>query len=508
MRPVRPVKAGVAGSLTAVTARGFVWSFGGSAGQAVLGIVSVVVLARLLTPAEFGSAAAASLVVGFALLFSQVGVGPALVQRKVLEQVDVAAAFTFSVLTAVALAAAILLLAPWVNPLVGLPRENDLLRLLSIAFVLNGVAAVPTGLLQRRLMFRQTALVDVTSTAVGTIGVTAVLAVLGYGAAALVWGSIASSAITTTSYLALARPPAPLMTPRRTWRHVRPLLRFGSLYSLSQVGNWTAQNADNLVTANVLGPAALGVYNRAYRLLSQPANLIGGAADRVLFPAMSKVRDDPVRLRRAYVRATSLVAMVAVPASVLLVVLAPQLVEVLLGTRWDGVVVPLQILAVVLLPRASYKISGSLTRATGAVGGGAWRQWLYAAEVTTFCAIGARWGIAGVAAGASVAIVVHFLTMLHFSSRISRGLMGAVLGMYVRKHAPLGAVVLAATWGTAEVLRGAPAVVTLLVAGVTGSAVAVGYLLLVRRFFAEELAVVGTLMTRRRGKKKSSDHSE
>ncbi len=505
MTPADPSRPG---ALTRTTARGFVWAFGGSASQAVLGIVSIIVLARLLTPGEFGAAAAATLVVGFALLFSQVGVGPALVQRKVLADVEVAAAFSFSIVTSVLLALGLLAATPWVNPVVGLPPESGLLRLLSLAFVLNGLAAVPAGLLQRRLRFRPTAMVDVTSTALGSIGVTAVLALLGLGAYSLIWGSIVAAVITSGGYLALARPPAPLLDPRRVWRHVRPLLGFGATYSVSQIGNWMAQNADNLVTTNLLGTTALGTYNRAYRLLAQPANLIGGAADKVLFPAMSKVRDHPERLQRAYLRATSLVAMVAVPASVLLVVLAPELVTVLLGSRWAGVVVPLQILALVLLPRASYKISGSLTRATGAVGGGAWRQWVYAAEVALFCAVGARWGISGVAAGASLAIVAHFLTMLHFSSRISPGLLGAVLGMYVRKHALLGGVVLAATWGVAAALRGGPAVLTLLVAGVAGSAAALLYLFLARRFFTAELAVVGTLTSRKRGRKKPSGNIE
>ncbi len=490
------------GSLTATTARGFLWAFGGSAGQAVLGIVSIVVLARLLTPGEFGAAAAATLVVGFALLFSQVGVGPALVQRKTLADAEVAAAFSFSLATSVVLGLGLLAAAPWINPVVGLPADSGLLRLLSVAFVLNGAAAVPSALLQRRLRFRPTAMVDIASTALGSIGVTAALALLGLGAVSLIWGSIAAAAITSGGYLALVRPPAPLLDPRRVWRHVRPLLGFGATYSVSQIGNWMAQNADNLVTTNLLGTTALGTYNRAYRLLAQPANLIGGAADRVLFPAMSQVREHPERLQRAYLRATSLVAMVAVPASVLLVVLAPELVDVLLGARWVGVVVPLQVLALVLLPRASYKISGSLTRATGAVGGGAWRQWVYAAEVATFCAVGTRWGIAGVAAGASLAIVAHFLTMLHFSSRISPGLMAAVLGMYLRKHTLLGLAVLGGTWGVATALRGGPAVVTLLGAGAAGSLVALAYLLLARRFFAAELAVVGTLVSTRRGRKK------
>jgi PST family polysaccharide transporter len=135
----------------------------------------------------------------------------------------------------------------------------------------------------------------------------------------------------------------------------------------------------------------------------QPANPIGSVADRVLFPSMSRLQDDPARLALA-------------------------------------VTLPLQVFAVVLVPRTAYKISGSLTRATDAVLGGAWRQWLYAAEVAFGCLIGSRWGITGVAVGASLAIVAYFLTMLAFSARIRRGLMGSTLRAY-GKFLPVAAAV-------------------------------------------------------------------
>ena len=492
-----PRPAGSGESLTRSTGRGFVWSFGGGLGQAVLGIVSIVVLSRLLTPVQFGAAAAAGLVVGFAAVLSEIGVGPALVQRKTLDEQEVSAAFVFSVALSACLALALFLLTPVLNRVVGLPADNDLLHLLSVSLLLRGLSAVPAALLQRALRFRAIMVVDLLAAGPGAIGVSLVLAVLGFGAYALVWGSIASSLVTAVGYAVLARPRVRTIHPVRTWRSVRPLLGFGAAYSFSHLGNWMALNADNFVTANLLGPGPLGVYSRAYRLLSQPANLIGGAADKVLFPALSKVRSEPARLRNAYLRATSLVALVAGPSSALLFVLAPDLVQLLMGSSWSQVVAPLQVFALVLVPRASYKISGSLTRATGAVLGGAWRQWAYAAEVAVGCAIGARWGILGVAIGASVAIVLHFLVMLHFCARISPGLMGAVLSLYVRKHLPLAILVLGVTEVTARLVResGSP-LLTFVVAGSAGGLAALVYVRLLRTAFREELDVLRAVTRR------------
>jgi O-antigen/teichoic acid export membrane protein len=257
------------------------------------------------------------------------------------------------------------------------------------------------------------------------------------------------------------------------------------------LGNWLANNGDNLIIASTLGPFALGIYSRAYQLLVHPANLIGSVSDKVLFPAMSRIQDDHVRLSRAFVVANSLIAIVTVPASVLLFVLAPEVVRVLLGSHWSAAIVPLQLFALVLLPRTAYKISGSLTRATGAVFGGAWRQWLYAAEVVLGALVGSQWGIVGVAAGASIAIVLHTATMLVFSARLSQGLVGRVLRAYVKALLPaLGAV--ATAWPLATWLREGSThdIVTLLATGTVGTLSAGLVVLLCSRWFPAEVATL------------------
>jgi PST family polysaccharide transporter len=477
--------------------RGFAWSFTGTAGQALLQIISLVVLARLLTPAQFGEAAAAGHVVGLSQLVSQVGVGTALVQRRALDTRQISAAFWFSLLFSTILAAAVFALSPILNRLVGLPGQSSLMRLFTVVLVLAGLAEIPMSLLQRELRFRPMAVVDLIAFGPGTIGVSVALAAAHWGASSIVWGQIVGEVITVVGYYLLTLPPLRPQRPAAAWREVRPLLRFGMGYSLSQLGNWFALNADNFVVANVLGPGPLGIYTRAYNLLSQPANVIGGAADKALFPAMAKVSEDGERLRHAYVRSASLVALVTLPSSFLLLVLAPEIVRMLLGGAWLAVIVPLQIFALALLPRASYRISGSLTRATGAVYGGAWRQWLYAGEVLVACAIGSRWGVNGVAVGATVAIVAHFFVMLHFSSRVAPGLMRNVFRMYV-KHLPIAAAGLVVAHLAAVYLRTFGSLLVTLAGTTVAWALATGLVLIaLRRFFREEAIVVRAIRSGR-----------
>lgn len=492
--PSSPDRASGGPSLTTRTARGFAWAFTGTVGQAVLQIGATVALARLLTPDEFGAAAAALLVVGLTQLVTQLGVAASLVHRERLDDRDVTAAFWFSVLVAAVFAAVLVVGSPVLSPLVGLPADSGLLPLLSVALLFAGAAATPLGLLQRDLRFRSMATVDLVAAGPALIGVSVALAAAGFGATALAYGEIAAAVAKCIGYLVLTRPRFRPEGPAASWARLRPLLGYGAGFSLAQLGNWFALNADKLVVANALGTGPLGVYGRAYNLLSEPANIIGGAADKALFPAMARVRDDGPRLRAAYVRSASLVALVTVPAAVLLCVLAPEVVHVLLGDQWDAVVPLVQLFALVLLPRTSYKISTSLTRATGAVYRAAWRQWLYAGYVVVLTVTGGLlWGLVGVAAGASLAIVIHFLVMLQFSARVSPGLMGAVLRMYL-KHVPALVLTVAATWGVATLVRPLGIdLVTLAVAALASGIATLGTLAVLRGRFAAELGVVRSL---------------
>lgn len=477
-------------AMVATAMRGLSWSMLAALGQTGLQLIAIVVLSRLVSVREFGIAAAATVVMSLAVMVSQLGVGPALVQARRLEKADVATAFFLSTLLSVLLGGALFTLAPVVGPLVGLPADAPYLQLVSVALVLGGLSAVASSLLQRELRFRDLALVQLASYGIGYFGTAVVLAHLGAGAAALIWGQIAQSLLMAVGCYALQRHEIRPSRMSVMVASARRIFRFGSGYSLSQLGNWVGNNGDNLVVTSALGPAALGLYSRAYQLLVQPANLIGTVSDKVLFPSLSRIQDDRERLARAYVLANSLIAVVTTPVSVLLCVLAPELVDILLGPGWSAVALPLQIFAAVLLPRTAYKISGSLTRATGAVYAGAWRQWLYAGEVVLGCWIGSHWGVPGVAAGTSVAIVLHWMTMLVFSARIREGLVVSVLRGYA-KSLPTAAATAAVAIPVATWLRTTTSdIITLVGTSACGMVTAGLILLATRRLFRNEVAML------------------
>lgn len=487
-------------SMARQAARGLSWSLLGAVGQALLQIIAIAVLSRLVTVEEFGIASAATVVMGLAVTLSQLGVSAALVQARQLDSDDVASVFTLGWALGLVLAGVLFLLAPFISPVVGLPAGSPYLKMLSIVLVFGSLGAVAAGLLQRQLRFRELAFVTLGSYSVGYLGTSVAFAYAGAGAAALIWGQIVQAFLTAALSYAFVRHDVRPRRPAVLISSGRRLFGFGSAYSLSQVGNWVANNGDNLVTTSLLGPAALGIYTRAYQLLVQPANLIGSVADKVLFPAMARIQDDHGRLARVFVLTNSLVAVITLPVSVLLFILAPEVVGVLLGPGWSKVIVPLQIFSVVLLPRTAYKVSGSLTRATGAVLGGAARQWVYAGEVVLGAGVGSRWGINGVAVGAAAAIVLHAATMLKFSGRLQHGLVLQVLRVYAKSLLPAAGVAITC-WPLASWLRDStPALVTAFLTGAAGMGAGLLFLWFGRRLFREEFAL---LRRARRGKSSS-----
>jgi O-antigen/teichoic acid export membrane protein len=413
------VRAAPQGSRTDRALAGWLWLSCGTGAQGALTVAVLAALARLLTPADFGVVSASLLVIDFTWIFAQGGVGAALVQHPAPRPRHLDTAFTVSVIGSLLLGAALWGAAPTVAGWLRVRGLAPVLRALVWLLPLQALGVVADSMLRRDLQFRTVSAVRVAAYGAGYGGVGLSLAVLGAGAWALV-AAEATQALLSASLLVAAqrRRGRALGALRIGATELRELLTFGGGFALARVGNYAAVHGDEVVTARWLGVGALGLYERAYQLMTMPAVLVGQVLDEVLFPAMAQVQRDRERLATAYRRCVAGVALLTLPLSAVLVVLAPEIVAVLLGPGWGGAVAPLRILAVATMFRTSYTISDSLARAVGAVYRRAWRQWVYAALVVAGSVVGQRWGIAGVAWGVAAALLANFLMMARLSLQL------------------------------------------------------------------------------------------
>lgn len=463
---------------------GFLWIFSGAGVQAILKVLVMVVLARVLTPVDFGIVGAAMVVVSFAEIFSKIGVAPALVQLPDLTQEHIRTGFTLTVMFGLVAGVLIYLMAPMIAGLFRMPTLQPVIEVLALIMPIRSVSVVSEALVQRNMRFRAMATAIFVSYALGAALTSIVLALLGFGVWSLVIGQLVQATVLSAAFIYYARHSIKPMIQRRA---LGQLAHFGAGVTLARFGNYAAFNADYFVVGRWLGADALGAYTRAYQLLMQPTTLIGSVGDKVLYPALASVQDHPERMLRAYYRAISLVALAMFPLSAMLVVLGPEIIGLLLGKQWNAVILPFQILVASLAFRTAYKVTGTLMRAVGSVYLLAGWQWLYAFGVIIGAYVGKDYGLVGVAIGVSLAITASFWIGTEAARRACSISVLRVLDILVR-YALVSIVIGIVLAGVkmTGLNHGWPPVVIILVCGSLGVILGCMGWLLVPRLFGEE----------------------
>ena len=399
-------------SLTTRTVHAAQWRVVGAVVGVVSQLVVGVVLARLLTPADFGVSALAYVVLGLAQPLGDLGLGSAVVRQPGLTDRHIRVAFTCSVLVGIAIAAAMAVAAPFGAVAMRDARVTPVLRVLSVGIALRGTSVVAEALLRRNLDFRRQIIIECASYLFGYGGVAVSLAVLGHGVWSLVYGGLAQTFMASIAQLAVVRHPIRLLLAAHERQE---LLGFGVAAAVSGCVNYAALNGDYFVIGRLMGAFNLGLYSRAYGLMNLPHNYAGGLMSAVMFPAFAQVQEEPARVRTGYLAVTRLTAMIAGPAMATMAVVAPHLLPALYGPQWTGAVVPLQILTLAGYFRALYHLGGVVAHSVGRVYGDLWRQISYAAAVIGGTLAGSRYGLPGVSVGVSVAILYMFVATAHLA---------------------------------------------------------------------------------------------
>ncbi len=319
-------------ALLGTVLRGAGFAAGGYALAQALNLGFYVVLARLLDPAEFGTYAAATVLLGFTLLVSEGGMVSAVVQRR--DRVEEAQ--STAVVATITAGTVFSLLALAVSPLIGLLFHSDEVAALAAAMsgtiLLTAIGAVPEAILQRRFSFLRRLVIEPIQVVVfGTVAV--VCALQDLGPWSLVIGNYAGFAVSSSLAWILVR-----------WRPQRRLVSFAMWRELVSYGRHifasTAilqlgeQVADTAIVGRGLGTTALGQYRYAFRIAATPFQLLLAGASYVVFPAFARIASDRERLRGAFLRALRWMCIFGFPAGLILVPLGPALAVLVFGDVW------------------------------------------------------------------------------------------------------------------------------------------------------------------------------
>lgn len=394
-------------STTKALRQGVTWVYLSLFIQALSKGVVVVALTRLLSPSDFGLLGIALIFTSLAERFGSVGVGPSVVQISKLSVDDRRTAQVLSVFSGLGVAVTLWLLAPWIAVFFRQPPVESVLQVMALGFVLDGFGVVPESILQRHLLFRTLMLIENVAYVGGQLLIATCLAWGGYGVWALVAGNLSFRLIKLCGVVVYA----PLGPGGGVFSlaSARALIDRGLGFSLGRILNFFSLQGDNFVVGRVLGADALGMYTRAYQLMSLPAMYVGQVFDRVLFPALAREQENASRVRRALLASLEVVAFVSLPTAVVMFICAGEIIGTLFGERWMHLVPVLSVLSLGVFFRTAYKCADTLVKSLGAVYRHAFRQALYTSLVVIGSLIGAQqWGLTGVAWAVVLAVAVHY----------------------------------------------------------------------------------------------------
>ena len=400
-------------SLAQQARRGLAWSGGSRLLGQVLQFGSSIVLARLLTPRDFGLVATVYIFTGLASLLTDMGIGSAIVRKPHLRREDLATAFWTNAIIGVAFTLVVGFTGPVLADLYDAPELVPLLWLAGLNFSIS-LHLVPLALLERSMQFGRIARTEVVAFTLGAACAMAA-AFAGFGFYSLIVSPLVQSLVLTVLLLWTTRFRPQGFIERRAaaelWAYTRG-------YTGANILSYFRGNADGFLVGKVLGQAPLGYYGRAMVLVLLPLTQITYVLHRVMLPTLSRLREDPARLLWAYGSTLSTICVVASSGMALLTAMADVLVPFIWGTQWLPVIPIVQWLAVSGAFMVLTAPNGWLCEVEGRTGL-LMRLTVLTSTVTILgVAIGVQYGVVGVAVSLAVTSVLNLVPALVVSTRL------------------------------------------------------------------------------------------
>lgn len=385
----------------------------------LLGIITKVFLARLLFPDDFGVFALATGVIGFVGTFGNFGLDYAIIQKgdkATREDYDVA--ISMRIVISVALfAASVAVAGPWAS-LFSIPPVAQTTQVLAITYLAIPWSFVPQTRLTAELRYRGIAVPNLVGQLSSSF-ISVCLAVLGFGVWSLVYGLLIAQVVSTLAF-SLIRPWKFHLSFRGS--DARPLLAYAKHIITASILMFLITNIDDFAVGFSLGSAQLGLYSIAIGLGSITAVYLSGPAGSALFPSLTKLQDNTDVMRSRYLEGFGYVAAVIAPASIGMAVLAPEIVNILLGPVWAPAALPLLVLSFYGLAKSLIDFSTSLFAAVGkprmiAV----MNLYILIGSVMLLFPLTLAYGIVGTAVSMTVPVVIVSFASINRSAKVLQG---------------------------------------------------------------------------------------
>lgn len=402
------------GEFRSRTISGISWSVVSQVGAQALMFLTTVVLARLLSPREFGLLAMITVITSFAKVFADMGFSSALVQKQDVRPEHWSSVFWLNLGIGLLLTLIFMMGAPILAHFYSEPMLFPLTLFISTNFLIGSLTIVQKTMMIKSLDFRSLSVVDITAMAISGI-VAIMMAYAGAGVWSLAVQAVLLSVVSAILLWKLAKwRPSFIFE----WAAIKDLLGFSLSLFGSTLLNYWVRNLDYLLIGRFIGSQSLGVYRNAYQVMLFPLANVSRVISRVMFPSLSLVQQDKARVKHLFLRMTRTIALVTFPMMTGLFVVVEPFVLTLFGSQWSAMIPILQIFCLVGLMQSLGTLNGNLYLSQGRADL-QFRVGLFLKMNGILgIVIGLRWGALGVAIGYATASLINSFPSFFFAGRL------------------------------------------------------------------------------------------
>lgn len=309
---------------------GVIWSFVQRFGSMSISFVSNIVLARLLTPDDYGTIGMLMIFIAVANTFVDGGFGSALIQKKEPTKEDYSTIFWWNMILSVVIYCLLFICSPLISKFYNLPILSDVLRVQGLILIINALSIIQQNQLRKKLMFKRLSLVTIISASLSSV-VAIILASLGWGVWTLVAQQLLLSLFTAILLWIMNKWYPNFVFSKRSFKQ---LFGFGGFILGSNLINTLCNNVQGLLIGKFFTPATLGYYTQAFKLEQVLSTSIASVVEQVSYPVLSEVQDDNYVLKRLLKKLTLAIAFVTTPILLIFVVIAQPLIVLLYSDKW------------------------------------------------------------------------------------------------------------------------------------------------------------------------------
>jgi len=413
----RPTAVGNTADLTRhdrLMVKAIAWTGVANWSAQILTWLSTIVIARLLSPSDYGIMGMASIYLGLVTMISEFGIGAAVIQLRNLDDDQLSQLNTMALIIGLGCFILSVFASAPLGYFFNSPELPTVVVAMSLTFIIAAFKTTPDSILQKELRFKLLAYLDAIRALVQAV-TTVCFAAAGYKYWSLVMGAIVGSLVSTglTLYQRRVSFSWPRLTP------LRLAIEYSRHIIISRISWYTYSNSDLLVAGRVFGQEPLGVYSLSW-YFANTHEKISILLNRVVPSFLSAVQNEPAAIRRYLLNLTEALALTTFPISVGIALVAPELVRAVLGPKWEAAVVPITLLSLYACIRVLTPLLSNTLNATGQSKFGMQIMVVSAIIFPIAFYLASRWGIVGIA---TVWVIVHpFLALplfLHITKTIN-----------------------------------------------------------------------------------------